>query len=67
MPVPIVPLKLFLSLYRVCVCFQLSLVDLAGSERASKTGATPEQLKVSLILFYFTVQWQKPMQRRARE
>ena len=25
---------------------QLSIVDLAGSERASKTGATPEQLRV---------------------
>ena len=28
---------------------QLSIVDLAGSERASKTGATPEQLRVSRI------------------
>ena len=27
-------------------CTQLSIVDLAGSERASKTGASPEQLRV---------------------
>jgi hypothetical protein len=30
---------------------QLSIVDLAGSERASKTGATPEQLRVRSNLF----------------
>ena len=29
--------------------FQLSLVDLAGSERVAKTGATAEQLKVSIV------------------
>ena len=30
------------------VCPQLSLVDLAGSERVGKTGASAEQLKVSI-------------------
>ena len=29
--------------------FQLSLVDLAGSERVGKTGASADQLKVSLF------------------
>ena len=34
---------------RACAfLFQISLVDLAGSERAAKTGATPEQLKVTM-------------------
>lgn len=35
----------------LCVLLQLSLVDLAGSERAAKTGATPEQLRVSQLSY----------------